>query len=140
MPNNDAKHDESVPLPRFFLKRGDQLTAAILTAMAFAAMAVYGWWQGGLQGRLIEVEQLSARQVTFRVDVNTADWPELAQVPEIGETLAKRIVEYRKLHGPFHRLEDLEDVPGIGPRTFGQMRPFLEPLATRPDNTTAPAP
>lgn len=130
MPSEDVNPRDSVPLPRFFLKRSDQLTAAVLTAIALLAMAIYWWQQGGLQGRLVEVEQLPTRRAEFRVDVNTAAWPELAQVPEIGETLAKRIVEYRKMHGPFQSLETLLDVPGIGPRTFERMRPILQPLAS----------
>lgn len=130
MPSEDVNPRDSVPLPRFFLKRGDQLTAAVLTAIALLAMAIYWWQQGGLQGRLVEVEQLPTRRAEFRVDVNTAAWPELAQVPEIGETLAKRIVEYRKMHGPFQSLETLLDVPGIGPRTFERMRPILQPPAS----------
>lgn len=129
MPSHDADRTDAARPPRFILKRGDQLTAAILTVIALAAMAIYWWRQGGLQGRLVEVEQLPVRQAEFLVDVNAADWPELAQVPEIGETLAKRIVAFRAEHGPFRNLAALQEVPGIGPRTFERMRPFLKPPA-----------
>lgn len=140
MPSEDVDRGDSVPLPRFFLKRGDQLTAAVLTAIALLAMAIYWWHQGGLQGRLVEVEQLPLRKAEFLVDVNTAAWPELAQVPEIGETLAKRIVEFRKSHGSFQNLETLLDVPGIGPRTLERMRPFLQPPAVDTASERPPAP
>src|SRR5262249_6991643 len=107
---------------------------AILTALACGAMAVYWGWQGGLQGRLVEVEQLPVRQAEIRVDVNTAERPELAPVTEISETLAKPIIEYRQLHRPLQRLEELEAVPVSGPRTFDRMRPFLGSPSARPES------
>ncbi len=36
-------------------------------------------------------------------------------LPGIGPSLAQKIVDYRDQHGPFQRVEDLLDVPGIGP-------------------------
>lgn len=116
----------------FFLRRGDQAVAAMLTCFAFLAMGGYFWQQGGLSGRLVEIEQIPRRTAEFRVDVNAADWTELAQIPEIGETLARRIIDYRQAHGPYERAERLLDVPGIGPRTLDKMRPFLEFGAREP--------
>jgi competence ComEA-like helix-hairpin-helix protein len=92
------------------------------------AIGVYWWQQGGWQGRLIEVDQLPVRIVAFKIDVNAAPWTELSQAPEIGETLAKRIVEYREKHGPFANIEALLHVSGIGPRTLEQMRPYLKEI------------
>lgn len=48
------------------------------------------------------------------VDINTADTDELAQLPGIGEILAQRIVDFRKVHGPFTAPEQLTNVEGIG--------------------------
>ncbi len=50
----------------------------------------------------------------FIVDVNTASVEELDQLPGVGPVLARRIVEYREQHGPFQRMDDLKQVPGIG--------------------------
>ena len=66
--------------------------------------------------------------ITFQVDVNAADWPELAQLPGLGETLARRIVASRQTSGPFRSYADLDRVKGIGPRTIERIRPFLAPL------------
>jgi competence protein ComEA len=138
--SDDAEPRPGVQLPRFFLKRGDQLTAAMLTAFALAALAIYWWRQGGLQGRLVEVEQLKPRPVEFRVNPNTADWPEIAQIPEIGETLAKRIIEYRTAHGPYANVDSLLAVPGIGPRTLELMRPHVDLPANTPAAPAETAP
>ena len=49
------------------------------------------------------------------LNVNAATEEELTALPGIGETLARRIVEYREEHGPFGSLEELTNVPGVGP-------------------------
>ncbi len=58
----------------------------------------------------------------------TADWPEFAQLPDIGETLARRIVESRVEQGPYADHDQLLRVRGIGPRTLERMRPYLRPM------------
>lgn len=49
------------------------------------------------------------------VDLNRASAAELEQLPGIGPSLAAAIVTWRTDHGPFERVDDLLDVPGIGP-------------------------
>lgn len=61
-----------------------------------------------------------------KVNVNTASAQELEVLPEIGPSLAQRIIEHRKEHGPFRRPEDLLAVKGIGPKKLEQIRPFIE--------------
>jgi competence ComEA-like helix-hairpin-helix protein len=50
-----------------------------------------------------------------RIDVNTAPAEELARLPRVGMSLAKRIVADRAARGPYRRLADLDRVPGVGP-------------------------
>lgn len=52
------------------------------------------------------------------VDINTATVAELETLPRIGPAIAQRIVEYRETNGPFASIENIQDVPGIGPATF----------------------
>lgn len=79
------------------------------------------------------------RQPGFTVDINTADWTEFAQLPGIGPTLAKRIIEHRGQIGRFSQLAELDDVKGIGPATMERMRPYLRPIAP-PAAGTSPSP
>ncbi len=61
-----------------------------------------------------------------RVNLNTASAAELdARLPGIGPVLAQRIVDYRNSHGPFRSLEDLQNVSGIGPRRFEQIKELV---------------
>lgn len=57
-----------------------------------------------------------------RIDVNRADEGRLQELSGIGPALARRIVEFRAARGPFLRLEDLLEVPGIGPATLERIR------------------
>lgn len=120
---------ESVPPPHWLLRRADQAGVAVLVAMGL--MATVGWWvvHGGWQGRLIEVERAQPQTAAFQVDVNEAGWPELAQLPGIGKTLAQRIVQSRRTQGPFVDHDDLRRVRGIGPKTLEAIRPHLRPMA-----------
>ena len=56
------------------------------------------------------------------VNINTAGASELEALPGIGPALAARIVEYRDGHGPFASVDDLTDVPGIGPAKLEALR------------------
>lgn len=60
-----------------------------------------------------------------RVSLNRAGVAELDTLPGIGPSLAQRIVDHRRSHGPFRRLEDLRQVSGIGPSKFEQIKGYL---------------
>ncbi len=60
------------------------------------------------------------------VNINTADAETLKnELAGVGPTRAKAIVEYRKKHGPFKKVEDLLKVEGIGKRTFAVNRKII---------------
>lgn len=60
-----------------------------------------------------------------RVDVNAAGIAELERLPEVGPSLARRIAAYRQAHGRFGSAEELQRVPGIGPRTYGVLKDYV---------------
>ena len=63
--------------------------------------------------------------VHFPIDLNSATMEELMALPGIGETYANRIVEYRKEHGLFLSVNDLENVPGIGKKRLESLAEFI---------------
>src|SRR5438093_362066 len=123
-----SRNAEKPNWPRLILRRADQAVVAALVTMSLAAMAGWWVWQGQLRGRLIDIERAEPIAIDFKIDVNRADWPELALMPNIGEQLAKRIVADRSERGQFHDLAELRRVRGIGPKTLESMKPFLLPL------------
>jgi len=112
----------------WWLRRADQAAVAGLTLSALIALAVWWTYRGGLSGRLIDIDEAPPLSAEFVVDINEASWPELSQLPDLGETLARRIVESRESQGEFLDHQDLRRVRGIGPATLERIRPYLAPL------------
>ena len=56
------------------------------------------------------------------VDLNTASVEELQAVKGIGASKAEAIVQHRKQHGPFKRVEELDEVKGFGKKTVDRLR------------------
>lgn len=59
------------------------------------------------------------------LDLNRAGIADLEAVPGLGPVLARRLVQYRQEHGPFHSLEQLLDLSGFGADKLEQIRPYL---------------
>ncbi len=96
--------------------------------MVIAALALLGlyWVRINRWGQpTIEIDRLPARQYDYRLDINQAPWFEWTLLEGIGEKTARKIVAYREEHGPFKTIEDVSEVPGIGPKTWEQIRPWL---------------
>ncbi|MDQ1547597.1 MAG: competence protein ComEA [Actinomycetota bacterium] len=56
------------------------------------------------------------------VNINTADTTALETLDGIGPSLAQRILDYRTAHGGFRTVNDLQNVPGIGPKKFAAIK------------------
>jgi competence protein ComEA len=65
------------------------------------------------------------------VDLNTASVEELQAVKGVGASKAEAIVQHRKQHGPFKRVEELDDVKGFGKKTVERLR--SEFTVSKPD-------
>ncbi|MFH2005551.1 MAG: helix-hairpin-helix domain-containing protein [bacterium] len=62
--------------------------------------------------------------VTGKVNINTAETQQLALLPRVGPSTAKRIVAYRS-KTRFNTIRDLMRVKGIGKRTFLRAKAHL---------------
>jgi len=58
------------------------------------------------------------------INVNTASREALKALPGIGPALSKRIMTYRSRQS-FQRVDELERVSGIGPKTLATLRPMV---------------
>jgi competence protein ComEA helix-hairpin-helix repeat region len=56
-----------------------------------------------------------------KININTAGIAELDKLPGVGPALAERIIQYRTDNGLFSQPEDLQNVSGIGPKTYEKM-------------------
>ena len=60
-----------------------------------------------------------------RIDLNVANEKELEELPGVGPTTAKAIVQFREKSGRFKRVEDLLVIRGISEAKLAKMRPYL---------------
>lgn len=60
------------------------------------------------------------------LNINTATLDELTQLPRIGPSIARRIIAYRQENGPFRSINELTKVKGIGSKTLGRIKPYLQ--------------
>lgn len=56
-----------------------------------------------------------------QVDLNQATLEQLDQLPGVGPVTAQRILAWRQEHQRFTRIEELQEVDGIGPKTYAQL-------------------
>ncbi len=72
-------------------------------------------------GFLLGVSLLATSLLTVAgelVDLNTAGLKALTTLEHIGKKKAQLIIDYRDANGPFHAVEALADIPGIGKRAI----------------------
>lgn len=136
--NGESLRAKTGATVNWFLTDRQQVVAGTITIICLSVMIVsqiVGSWR---RGRSINIDRtFTAPVVEFRVDINAADWPELTLLPDISETMARRIVEYRESHGQFRVLDEIKNVKGIGPRTFAKMEQYLLPIS--PEHATKTA-
>lgn len=59
------------------------------------------------------------------LDLNRANQSQLEELPEVGPVTAQAILAWRQEHGRFSRIEELQEVDGIGPKTYSQIAPHV---------------
>ena len=60
-------------------------------------------------------------KVSGLININSASKTQLMKLPGIGEAMAERIIAFRKEHGPFSSVNDLNKVRGIGAKRLKQL-------------------
>ena len=102
-----------------------------VTWVLAVVLALCAGHSGVVEGQETAAE--TPRAQSELIDLNAATARELETLPGIGPRTAERILEYRREHGGFERIEDLMDVRGIGERTFLRLKPLVTATAPEPD-------
>jgi competence protein ComEA len=72
------------------------------------------------------------------IDINLASAKELEELPGVGPTTAKAIIQFRTKTGRFQRVEDLLAIRGISETKLAKMRPYIT-VGAPPPKTSLPA-
>lgn len=62
-----------------------------------------------------------------KVHLNSATLEQLDELPGVGPVTAQQIIDYRTANGAFRSVEELDAVPGIGPARIEQLRELVTP-------------
>ncbi len=126
MPDIWNKLDEQIYTTRWYL-------AAFLAGLSFIGGGLY-FLSGhkdqllnpvglGVMTNLPTAEEVAGVQtISGPLNINTAAREELEALPGIGPVIAQRILDYRQTHGNFKNKEDLQNVKGIGPKTYADLK------------------
>jgi competence protein ComEA len=59
--------------------------------------------------------------------LNTATLEQLDELPGVGPSTAQKILDFREQHGAFTSIDELDAIPGIGPARLEQLREVAAP-------------
>ena len=100
-----------------------------VTIIGFLKAVVVGMMMlGGLSMALPlnqEAAAESQQAESGKININTASLDELMTLPRVGKVIAGRIIEFRKEHEGFKKLEELMNVSGIGRKTYDKLAPLI---------------
>jgi comEA protein len=83
----------------------------------------------------VDTPDAQAQNSDGKVNINTAAPEQLQKLSGVGPQLARRIVEYRRQHGPFASPRDITAVRGIGEKTYQRLRDAIMVDSSRPADT-----
>jgi len=66
------------------------------------------------------------KQVSGKLNLNSATDEQLQMLPGVGPSKAERIVAWRQKNGGFKRVADLRKVKGFGFKTLKKLEPYLD--------------
>lgn len=74
---------------------------------------------------VIKEQNSSTKGANKKVNINNANQSELETLPGIGASIASRIIEYRQQNGKFQKIEDLQNVKGIGDSKYTNIKEYV---------------
>jgi competence protein ComEA len=78
-------------------------------------------------GQMIFVGNAESMQSSSdpRINLNIATEADLDSLPGVGPVMAGRIIAWRDTNQRFRSIEELQEVPGIGPKVFANLKPLV---------------
>lgn len=123
--------------------KGDVVTPGLVTLSAGARVADAIAAAGGVipsadvtginlaerlaDGQMIFIGNAQSLELSSdpRINLNLATETDLDSLPGVGPVMAGRIIAWRESNQRFHSIEELQEVPGIGPKVFANLKPLV---------------
>ncbi len=97
------------------------------------------WWLGVLPFLFCVSALCAGPEQDRKIDLNQATLEDLKDLPGIGTSTARRILEFREKNGPFERIEDLMNVRGIGEKKFLKLKDRITVNPAGPSSARGPS-
>jgi len=109
----------AVSNPGFYsLQAGDTIEALIQTAGGITISTDLSWLK-------LYILQTGEKEQPQKINLNRAEVWLLEALPGIGESRAQAIIAYRHQNGPFHNINELIKVEGIGTATYEKIKHLI---------------
>jgi competence protein ComEA len=79
----------------------------------------------GQQIHVPKVGEITAPALVGVLNINLATFEQLMLLPGISAVVANNIIDYREANGPFKSMDDLDQVPQIGPATIAKWQGLI---------------
>ncbi|MBO1197985.1 helix-hairpin-helix domain-containing protein [Staphylococcus simiae] len=79
----------------------------------------------GQNSNLVVNQASNNNNLKEKVNLNLATEDSFKQIPGIGQTKAKAIIEFRTQHGSFNNIEQLRDIKGFGNKTYDKLKEYF---------------
>ena len=76
-------------------------------------------------GNNVIIEDKIEGEKMQKVNINEAKQEDFEQLPGIGPSIAKKIIEYREQNGKFTSINELQEVKGIGEAKFENIKEYI---------------
>ena len=76
-------------------------------------------------GNNVIIEDKVEGEKMKKVNINEAKQEDFEQLPGIGPSIAKKIIEYREQNGKFTSIDELQEVKGIGEAKFENIKEYI---------------
>ncbi|XAL99215.1 helix-hairpin-helix domain-containing protein [Phycisphaeraceae bacterium D3-23] len=96
-----------------------QLAIAVFTLAMLLSTVLVG------AVRSTPIDQLEREPMSLLIEANHADVDTLCLLPEVGPSIARKLIAYRESQGPLRTPDDLEAVSGIGPKKRAAIEPWV---------------
>lgn len=81
--------------------------------------------QGKPRGEIHSTTSEGADAAAGSINLNTATVAQLDTLPGVGPVTAQKIIDWREANKRFARVEELQEVDGIGPKSYAEIAPHV---------------
>jgi competence protein ComEA len=103
------------------MRKYGRVLGSVIVILVFALSVSFAFAQGSSK---VDTGKAIA-QSTSKININKATVDQLMEIKGIGQSYAKRIVEYRDKNGPFKKIEDIKEIKGIGDKLFESIKDLI---------------